>query len=134
MVANFSKKRKGSFYSSKLLLPALAVLLAAIVISLVLVNLNMYKKRKELVSQISSYQKQIESVKKSNQELKNKIENTDNVEYLEKIAYEQLGEQKPGEKAVIFVTPEEKPKEVAKPESVWTSWFAGVWNWIKNIF
>ena len=99
----------------------------------------MYQKKKELALQIDNYKKQIEEIKQNSQNLKDEIANSDNQDYIEKIAYEQLGQQKPGEKEVIFVTPEKKPAAIASPENfwsakVWSTWFSGAWQWIKNKF
>ena len=144
MVAYFSKKRKGNFPGKKFLYLGMGFLFVIIAIYLTLINLKIYRMRKEFSAQISFYQAQIEDAKKDNQRLRDGISNADNIDYLEKIAYEQLGEQKPGEKAVIFVAPEEKPKEPANPKNFWTgwlftpdgvkSWFSGAWNWIKSLF
>jgi len=134
MVADFNKKRKEDFFDKKLLFKAAGVLLIIIIAALVVADIKIYRKRCGLVSQIESYKKQIEDIKKSNQTLQNEIANADNQEYLEKIAYEQLGQQKPGEQEVIFVSPEEKPAPATLQTNSWASWFLGVWQWIKNKF
>ncbi len=134
MVPDFNKKRKGEFSWSKFLLPIGGVFLVAIMVALVLVDFNMYRKRKELISKVEFYQNQIDEIEKSNKELRNEIDNADNIEYLEKIAYEQLGEQKPGEKAVIFIAPEQNLEEQQELESFWTGWLGGLLNRIKNWF
>jgi cell division protein FtsB len=134
MVANFRKKRKEGFSFSSVWVPFLAIALILIVVSLILVDFNIYRKRKELISQINAYQKQIDSIEKNNQELKKEISNSDNIDYLEKIAYEQLGEQKPGETGVIFITPEPKQSDAPVQQDVWTGWFSQAWNWIKSRF
>jgi len=134
MVAKFGKKRKEKFQYTKIALQALAILFIFAAGALAFVDFKIYKKRKELESQVKHYQEQIEKLGKSNQELKLGIDNADNVEYLEKIAYEQLGEQKPGETAVIFVAPEQKILEPLPPKNIWTGWLTGFWQWIKNRF
>ena len=131
---DFNRKGNRSFFGNKFLFQAGAVFFLLAVACLVFVNLKMYWKKRELISQINSYKEQIEDIKRSSKGLENAIANADNVDYLEKIAYEQLGEQKPGEKAVTFVVPDEKPKEPLTPPNFWASWLTGVWNWIKNKF
>jgi cell division protein FtsB len=134
MIADFSKKRNREFSGRKLLLQAAGILFLLTSLFLIFADYKIYQKKKDLALQVESYQKQIEAIKKSNQDLKDKIANSDNIDYLEKLAYEQLDRQKPGEKQVIFITPQEKPKEEARPESFWTSWFSQTWSWIKNRF
>jgi len=134
MVSDISKKRKGNFSGKKFMYQGLGFLFVIIMIYLALTNLKMHRMRKEFSAQISFYQAQIEDAKKDNQRLRDGISNADNIDYLEKIAYEQLGEQKSGEKAVIFVAPEEKLPEPQKPENIWTGWFSGIWSWLFTNF
>lgn len=135
MVANFSRKRNREFFKTKLLFQIGGVLFLIIIIVLIFVDFKIYQKKRELTSQINSYKKQVEDIKESIQSLKDEIANSDNIDYLERIAYEQLGEQKPGEKAVIFISQQEKAKEVLVPESSFLgAWLAGLWDWLKGKF
>lgn len=134
MVANFAKKRKRESTGGTLLFQIIGVVSVIVIIFLVAADFNMHKKRQALVSQINFYEQQIQNLKDSNAGLKEEIANADDIDYLEKIAYEQLGEQKPGEKAVTFVASEEKLKEAPKQESSWTGWLSNTWNWIKSRF
>ena len=89
------------------------------------------------MAQVENFEKQIEDMEKSSQTLKNEIANADNIDYLEKIAYEQLGQQKPGEKEIIFIMPEEKIQTLEEKQGFWnnfSSWLSSVREWIKNIF
>ena len=130
MVADFNKKRNGEFFSENFLFQSLAVFFLIVVIVLIVADFKIYQRKKGLASQINAYQKQITDIKKSSQTLQDEIANADNKDYLEKIAYEQFNESKPGETEYIFVASPEKPK----PEAVQTNWFVGVWNWIKSKF
>lgn len=132
MVANFRKKRKGEFQARKILFPIAGILFFLLMVVLVFVDMHIYKQKKELVSKINFYQNQIQSIESDNQQLRDEMANTENIDYLEKIAYEQLGEQKPGEQAVIFVAPDQKPAQVSEQQNIWTGWFSGIWNWIKS--
>lgn len=134
MVADFAKKRKGEFKAGTLLFQIVGIISIALIIFLAVADFNMHKKRQALIAQIHFYEQQIKNLENSNVELKEEITNADNIDYLEKIAYEQLGEQKPGEKAVTFVASEEKPKEAPNEESTWTSWLSNTWSWIKSHF
>lgn len=137
MVANFNKKANKEFFTGKLLFRAIGVLFLAIIGVLIFTDFKIYQKKQELVAQINDYQKQIEDIKNNNQNLKTEIANSDNTDYLEKIAYEQLGQQKPGEKEVIFVMPQKKSPPAVKSENFWSAknwpaWLGGAWQWLKS--
>jgi len=137
MVADFNKKENREFFNEKLLFKAGGIIFLIIIFLLIVADFRIYKKKQELISQINNYQKKIEDIKNSSQNLKDEIANADNVDYLEKLAYEQLGEQKPGEKEVIFVMPQGEAKTAVEQESFWnkfTGWFRDALQWIKNKF
>jgi len=139
MVADFAKKQKGQFFSNKALFKTFGIIFLLVIFALLVADFKIYQKKKELLSQISAYQKQIEDIEKSSQTLKDEITNADNPDYLEKIAYEQLGQQKPGEKQIIFVMPEDKPKEAPKQQNFWdikswTGWLTNGFDWLKSKF
>lgn len=137
MVADFNKKGNREFFNSKLLFKTVGVLFLVGIFVLILADLKIYQKKQQLTAQINAYQKQIEDIKKSSQTLKDEIANSNNTDYLEKLAYEQLDEQKPGEKEVIFVSPQEQPKTATDKKSEnfldkCLNWFTGEFNWIKS--
>jgi len=134
MVADFNKKQKRDFSGKDIAFQIAGILFVIIFGVLFYSDIKMDQKKKELAAEIVNYQKQIADIKKSNQTLKDEIANSNNSDYIEKIAYEQLGEQKPGEKEVIFVTPPKKTETAIKPEIQWTGWLSGVWQWIKSKF
>ena len=139
MVSDFNKKGNGEFFSDKLLFKTFGIIFLVVIVFLAMADYKIYQKKKVLNAEIKNYQKQIEDIKKSSQNLKDEIANADNVDYLEKLAYEQLGQQRPGEKEVIFVTSQEKQKPVEESNNfwdvkVWTGWLSGTWQWIKNKF
>lgn len=139
MVADFGKKQKGEFSRNKIALQIAGILFLAIIIALVAADVKIYQKKKELLSQIDNYKKQIQDLQKSSQNLRDEIANSNSQDYIEKIAYEQLGQQKPGEKEVIFVAPDKKSAAAASsaPQNFWQLWlgrFSGSWNWIKSKF
>jgi len=139
MVTDFSKKGNKEFFNKKLLFRTLGILFFVVILALIIADFKIYLKKAELKSQIADYQRQIEEIKKNNQNLKEQIANADDTDYLEKIAYEQLGQQKPGEKQVIFVEPPQKTETVLGQQNFWdankwTSWFGKLWQWIKNKF
>lgn len=139
MITDFSKKQKMKFSAEKVALQATGILFFVIILVLIFADIKIYQKKQEVAVQIATLQKQIQDIKNSSQTLKDEIANSNNTDYLEKIAYEQLGEQKPGEKEVIFVAPKEKPKTVVQPQNFWdvktfSAWFSGAWAWIKSKF
>lgn len=139
MVANFNEKEKLKRFSKKFLLQAAGILIIIIIAALIFVDVKIYFKRRDLINQVNFYKNQIEEIEKNNKALKQKIENSDDPDYLEKIAYEQLGQQKPGEKEVIFVVPEKEPEAPLASKKFWeiksfTGWISSAWSWIKNKF
>ena len=138
MIADFDKKQKEGPSPDKIAFQMAGIIFMVIILVLVIADFKMYQKKKELISQVANYQKKIEGLKKNSQILKEEIANADNVDYLEKIAYEQLGQQKPGERQIIFVEPEKKEEAVVSNntgnKNPWLGWIGGALQWIKNKF
>jgi cell division protein FtsB len=132
MVANFKKKQKGEFDKSKTAFQAAGIIFLLIIVALVLADIKIYQKKKELLSKITNYKNQIESIEASNKKLKEEIANANSVDYLEKIAYEQLGQQKPGEREIIFVGATKKSVAEEKQNNFWTGWLSEFFSWIKK--
>ena len=128
---DFDKKGNRDFFTKKLLFKTLGVLFLAGILFLVVEDVKIYQKKKQLSAQVENYEKQIESIKKSSQTLKDEIANSDNVDYLEKLGYEQLDQTRPGETEYMFINPPGKAKDASNTEN---SWFGNVWQWIKNRF
>jgi cell division protein FtsB len=121
-------------YKNKAIFKAAGIAFLVVIGMLMLADFRMYQKKRELVLQVENYKKRIEDVKESNKKLKNEIENSDNTDYLEKIAYEQLGQQRPGEKQIIFIEPEKKVEDKVQNNASWTGWLSGFMDWIKSKF
>ncbi len=137
MVADFDKKGNKEFFNSKLLFRALGVAFLIIIFVFIIADFKIYQKKQDLAGQINSYQQKIEDIETSSQTLKDEIANSDNPDYLEKIAYEQLGQIKSGEKEYIFITPPKQQEEAVKPQNFWdnfTGSLSGTWSWIKSKF
>jgi len=137
MVADFNKKQNREFFNNQLLFKTLGIIFIITIAVISVADFRIYQKKKELVSQISAYQKKIADLEKSSQNLKKEIANSDNKDYLEKLAYEQLGEQKPGEQEIIFITPKEKPKAPETPQNFWSACLGRIshaWGWFKSKF
>ena len=136
MVADFNKKRNRDFFNEDFWFRTIGIIVLIIIVILIFKDFKIYQRKQELKSQINALQKQVEDIKKSSQNLKNDIANTDNIDYLEKLGYEQFNVTKPGEKEIIFVTPQEKSKNNSNSGNFWyifTNWFSQSWNWIKKL-
>ena len=118
------------FFNNKLLFKTFGIIFLVVILVLVVADVKMYLKKKQLISQINVYQKQIEDIKKSSQNLNNEITNADNKDYLEKLGYEQFNQTKPGETEYMFI----KSEKAVESAPVKKSWYDNILNWIKNKF
>jgi cell division protein FtsB len=135
MVSDFEQKENRKFFNKSLLYRTMGVVFLVAIVVLVVADIKIYQKKKKLVAKIDVYEKQIENIKKSSQTLRDEIANADNVDYLEKLGYEQFGRVRPGEKEYMFIEPEQKAYVSQEKNSFWgAGWLSGVWQWIKNIF
>lgn len=136
---DFNKKQKSNFFSNKLLLKAGGILFLIIAVVLIYADFKIYQKKQELTAQLNNYKKQIEELQKRNETLKDEITNSDNPEYIEKIARDQENLQKPGEKVVSFIMPGQQENQENKAEKAsgkinWLGWVSWPWDWIKSMF
>lgn len=113
------RKKKRSFQA--IFFPILFSLFAiALVAFLIVSNLRISKRRKELISQIDALGKEIQILEGKNSQLKAGVAEGLTESYLEKEARERLGLKKPGEEVVVIKKIEsEEPKEVEKEKSFW---------------
>ncbi|MFA5715060.1 MAG: septum formation initiator family protein [Candidatus Paceibacterota bacterium] len=65
-------------------------------------NVKMFQKRMELNKELQKIDSNVESLTKEKDLLKFRVGETSSKEYLEKVAREDLGMQKPGEKVVVI--------------------------------
>jgi len=137
MVSNFGKNGNKDFFNRELLFKTVGVTVLLVVLFLSFQDFKIYQKKQLLTAKIDNYKKQIEEIKKSSQNLKDEIANADNIDYLEKLAYEQLNELRPGEKEVIFFASQLKEEQLTNEKNFWSNfsgWLSGSLNWIKNKF
>jgi cell division protein FtsB len=137
MVSDFNKKGNREFFNDQLLFKTVGVLFLFFIIFMIVADFKIYQKKRELVSQISIYQKQVEDIKNSSQNLKNEIANSNSTDYLEKLGYEEFGETKPGETEYMFINSGKKTQAPIKSENfwdikMWGAWLGGGFNWIKS--
>ena len=138
MVADFRKKQKK--YGVNSLFIGLGGLLIFLGIGvLIFANINVYQQKEKFNAQISNLKERIDDLQSQNNSLKENISSQDDSQYIEKVAREQLGLQKQGEKVVSFVAkeetkPAEQPSENKNFWQAWTGWLAGGWEWLKAKF
>ncbi len=139
MVSDFRKKQKSEFFTANFWFKTGGIFILILVLALIFADFKIYQKRQSLINQIDAYNKQIEEIKERNESLKEQISKSDDKEYIEKIAREELDMQKEGEAVVSFVMPEQKADEEQTTESFfstnfWFGWLGQSWNWIKGKF
>lgn len=129
MVSDFPKKQKKE--DENLLFKGLVAISIVLIFVLIMANFRLYQKKKDLASQIKNYSDELKRIEQDNNKLKKEIDNTANLDYIEKIAREENNMKKPGEKVVSFILP--KDAEVNKPEKNKT-WFASILDGLVSIF
>ena len=139
MVSDFNKKGNREASNNDLLFKTVGILLLIFVAFMIVEDIKIYQKKRELATQINNYKKQITDIKNSSQTLKNEIANSNNTDYLEKLGYEQFGETKPGETEYMFVKASKKAETISSSQNLWDPkmWSADLsqfWNWIKDNF
>ena len=133
MLSNFNKKQKGEFWNKDFLWKVVGFLLLGISVWFVFKDIKMYFEKKDFSAQLKSYERQIAEIKKNNETLKERIENSDNPDYIEKVARDEVNLQKPGEKVVSFVESEEKENMIEEPQKS-ENWLVSLWNEFISIF
>jgi cell division protein FtsB len=135
---DFIKKQKGLASLKEFFIKTAAVFIIFVFAVLIVADIKIYQKRKGLEAEVAKYEQQINEIKNKNKDLEERIANADNSDYIEKVAREEQDMQKPGEKVVSFVMPEEKKQEETV-ENIWDvknwfGWIGNSWNWIKGLF
>lgn len=129
MVTNFRKKQKANPLK-KLLVGGGALLILALSVGLVVANVKIFIKKRQLAVQVRELEAKTEQMRQRNVQLQEGIANADNSEYIEKVAREELDLQKPGEKVFSFVVkPDENPQNPEKAPSAWQVWLGWLSGW-----
>ncbi|MCD6177851.1 septum formation initiator family protein [bacterium] len=98
----------------------LGILFLIIIIFLVVSNVKINKRKKELNERISQLKQEIKVLQERNNELKAGIEESHQSDYIEKILRQKGLYKKEGEKVVVILPPKEEKKEIQKEEkSIW---------------
>jgi cell division protein FtsB len=96
------------------------VIVTIIIIIALIAAFNFYQnmvRLNQIENEIDKIEAQIARAEAENEELKEKIENSNSYEYIEEVAREKLGLVKPGEKMFIPVEKEEEESEKEKSDS-----------------
>ncbi len=132
MIPRLKKKNQKHPYK-KMLIMLGGVCLLLIATGLVVASINMYQKKRELSYQVKSLENKMLQMQQKNQELKQGIAKSDDEQYIEKVAREELDLQKPGEKVFSFIRAEkEASAEVEQSVNfwqAWVAWVAGIVQW-----
>jgi cell division protein FtsL len=136
---DFKKKQKSDATLKSFFIRVAAFLAAVAVIVLMVANVKIYRQRKAVEAEISKYDQRIAELKERNEKLKEEIASSDDAEYIEKIAREEQGMQKEGEKVVSFVLPDDadgKTDVIIETFGYknWFGWLSNSWNWLKKMF
>jgi len=102
---------------------------AFLIIVLLDANIKIFKEKNKSQKELEKIGKAIEAETKEKDRYNFELGKTDSSEYLEKIAREELGLQKPGEQVIIIKKQEELKEE--KEES--QNFFQKAFNWFKNL-
>jgi cell division protein FtsB len=133
MVADFSKKQNRGLGKNKIFSILGLVLFLAICGFLIAADIKVFNKKQELSLQLESLKKEIQKIETSNEKLKQGIANSENNDYIEKVAREELDLQKPGEKVISFVVPKGQNPENKNNFTAsknWLGWISGTWQWL----
>ncbi|MFA6190279.1 MAG: septum formation initiator family protein [Candidatus Staskawiczbacteria bacterium] len=137
MVADFNKKEKGKFINNQLLFKVAGVLFILFILFMIFQDIRIYQKKRNLDAEISIYKKQIEDIKNSSENLRNEIVNSNSVDYLEKLGYEQFGQTRPGETEYMFVNSPKLAEVNLKKDNLggissWFGWLTGIFSWFES--
>ncbi|MBU2545192.1 septum formation initiator family protein [Patescibacteria group bacterium] len=95
----------------------------------VVINWKINKRRSVLSEQVLTLEQEVREMEEKNRDLKNKKEETESDEYIEKVAREQLDLKKPGEE-VYVVQEEGSASAEASADEEKQTW----WDKIKSIW
>ena len=130
MITKIKQRKKMGIFEKIFFFVFLPAIIVVFLSFLIYSNVKFYQKRMELVSRINSLKKEIQTIEEKNAALKESISQVEDPEYIEKIAREELNQQKPGESVVGFILPPEEEKKEEK-----TFWdFKKIWEWLKSRF
>ena len=131
IITKFKKnKNKNNFSSYVFKIGGFCIIL--VFLALVFVDINVYHKKNQFNNQVDSLEKKMKDLEEKNEKLREGISNEDNVQYIERVAREEMDLQMPGEKVVSFIDViEDSEEELENKENFlesWLSWIGGFFN------
>ncbi|OGZ85574.1 MAG: hypothetical protein A2599_01285 [Candidatus Staskawiczbacteria bacterium RIFOXYD1_FULL_39_28] len=128
MVADFSKKQNRE--KEDILFKTFVGIFLVVFLLLIFANVRLYLRKKELTDQVKNYSEQISKIQESSKKLEEQIANSEDKDYIEKVAREEANMQKSGEKAISFIMPEQDDNANQQGNNFWNN----VWQKIKYFF
>jgi len=133
---DFKKKQKSEFILKAFFIRVGVFLIFVFAGILIISDIKIYIQGRNLKQEVVKYENQLAQLKDQNKKLEEKIANSDNPDYIEKVAREEQDMQKEGETAVSFVFPENNNSKNAAASGEFENlgWLASFTNWIKGLF
>jgi len=135
MISKFNKNRnRRNNPFSGIFFKVGAILILCFAVFLLFSDFKIYQKKRQSLIQIKTLENRISDLKSQNTELLQGISNSDDSQYISKIAREELGMQQPGEKVVSFVQGQSQTAKTDDlPKSFWQAWLSGIGNFWNSI-
>ena len=131
MINHFKKKQKNS-PKKRLVIIGLGLLLGVIFFGLMVANLRLHEKKKQLNVHLENLQQKVKQLQTKNDKLQEGISQSDNPKYIEKVAREELDLQQPGEKVISFIDPvPTEPFGEALPQNILQWMIGALTGWFK---
>ena len=124
---DFNKKQKRELLLRNFWIRSAGIFILIVTIVLIVADIKIYLKRKQFQVEVFKYEQRIKELKDRNKKLEEEIANSDDIDYIEKVAREEQNMQKPGEKVVSFVMPQQKIEQDSK------NYFWENKNWLAEI-
>ena len=119
MVADFSKKQNRE--KEDILFKTFVGIFLVVFLLLIFANVRLYLRKKELTDQVKNYSEQISKIQESSKKLEEQIANSEDKDYIEKVAREEANMQKSGEKAISFIMPEQDDNANQQGNNFWNN-------------
>jgi len=139
MIANLQKNKKGFDWAKNAKIIFLWGVLLTMLMFLAVTNIRIYQRREKLKITVENIKKEIEEAKEKNKILEDKIQESGEREYLEKIAREQYNLKAPGEEVAVVVRDKENASadfqsSASSGDALRKSFFQKIISDFKDIF
>jgi cell division protein FtsB len=123
------REKKKNIFKEKVLQFFLLIFTLFFIVFLVLSNLKLERKKREISQQIEDLKLKIEELEEKKKKLEEAIFQTQNKNYWEELAREE-GYVKEGEEAIVIKKVEEEREKTKEEEKIWLK----IFEEIKNLF